>query len=58
MQSFNDFLVFGTMVIGSFASGGLLTHYGWTVVCLIAFPGLAVAALALMATRAPRAQIA
>lgn len=58
VQSFNDFLVFGTMVIGSFASGGLLTHYGWTVVCLIAFPGLAVAALALMATRAPRAQIA
>ena len=58
VQSFNDFLVFGTMVIGSFASGGLLTHYGWTVVCLIAFPGLAVAALALMATRAPSAQIA
>ena len=58
VQSLNDFLVFGTMVIGSFASGGLLTNYGWTVVCLTAFPALAVAALALLATRAPRARMA
>ena len=58
VQSFNDFLVFGTMVIGSFASGGLLTQYGWTDNCLISIPGLADAALAMIETRAPRAQIA
>lgn len=32
VQSFNDFLVFGTMVVGSFASGSLLTAYGWDTV--------------------------
>ena len=58
VQSLNDFLVFGTMVLGSFASGGLLTNYGWTVVCLIAFPGIAIAALSLLATRTPRTQMA
>jgi MFS family permease len=38
VQSFNDFLVFGTMALGSFASGGLLTGFGWTVVNLAVFP--------------------
>src|SRR4030081_1809315 len=28
-QAFNDFLVFGTMALGSFASGQLLANYGW-----------------------------
>jgi predicted MFS family arabinose efflux permease len=32
VQSINDFTVFGSMVIGSFLSGGLLSAYGWTVV--------------------------
>jgi predicted MFS family arabinose efflux permease len=55
VQSFNDFVVFGSMVIGSFASGGLLTTYGWQAVCLVTLPPLAVAALALAITRnAPR----
>src|SRR3546814_8838657 len=32
VQSVNDFIVFGAMAIGSFASGGLLTAYGWDVI--------------------------
>ncbi len=38
VQSINDFVVFGSMVIGSFLSGGLLTHFGWATVCLMALP--------------------
>src|SRR3981081_1938993 len=29
VQAFNDFLVFGTMALGSFSSGQLLARYGW-----------------------------
>jgi MFS family permease len=47
VQSFNDFIVFGSMVIGSFASGGLLTAYGWSAVCLVTLPPLVFAVLAL-----------
>lgn len=47
VQALNDFLVFGTMVLGSFASGSVLALHGWQVVCLIAFPPLAVALIAL-----------
>lgn len=53
VQSLNDFLVFGTMVVASFASGGLLTGYGWAMVCWIAFPPLVIAGVALRA-HAPR----
>ena len=38
VQSFNDFLVFGTMTVGSFASGGLLTGFGWQAVNWVVFP--------------------
>lgn len=38
VQSFNDFLVFGTMAVGSFASGGLLTGFGWDAVNWVVFP--------------------
>ncbi len=48
VQSFNDFLVFGAMVVGSFASGGLLTNYGWPVVCLVTLPLVLVAVAALV----------
>lgn len=48
VQSFNDFLVFGTMTIGSFLSGGLLTSYGWTTVLALSFAPLAIAVLALI----------
>jgi MFS family permease len=49
VQSLNDFIVFGTMVAASFASGELLTGYGWAMVCWIAFPPLLIAWLALRA---------
>jgi MFS family permease len=51
VQAFNDFLVFGTMVLGSFSSGGVLANYGWDMVCWIAFPPLVIAMLALATRR-------
>lgn len=45
VQSANDFVVFGLMVIGSFLSGDLLTNHGWEMVCLVMFPPIAIAAL-------------
>ena len=51
VQSFNDFLVFGTMAIGSFASGGLLTGYGWDAVNWVIFPPLLIAFAFLLAVR-------
>jgi len=38
VQSFNDFLVFGTMAVGSFSSGQLLTSLGWGAVVSVVFP--------------------
>ncbi|PWC33610.1 MFS transporter [Azospirillum sp. TSO35-2] len=49
VQSLNDFIVFGTMALGSFASGSLLTAYGWETVLRISFVPLAVATVALIA---------
>lgn len=51
VQSFNDFLVFGTMAVGSFSSGQLLTRFGWTAVCEVVFPPVAIAFAALLAMR-------
>lgn len=55
VQAFNDFLVFGTMAIGSFSSGQLLANYGWTAVNLVVFPpvliGLAVLAFSAFSKR-------
>jgi MFS family permease len=47
VQSLNDFIVFGMMFLGSFASGGLLTTYGWETLCLAGLPALAIAAMSL-----------
>lgn len=47
VQSVNDFFVFGLVALGSFSSGGLLTHYGWTAVLVVSFVPLAVAVAAL-----------
>lgn len=47
VQSFNDFIVFGTMAIGSFLSGGLLSAYGWTTVLWLSLVPLALAVLIL-----------
>lgn len=52
VQSFNDFIVFGTMVFGSFLSGSLLTSYGWDMVLWLSFLPLLLAVAALAA--APR----
>ncbi|MGD9510212.1 MAG: MFS transporter [Geminicoccaceae bacterium] len=54
VQSLNDFIVFGTMALGSFSSGGLLTTYGWDTVLWVSFVPLAVAAAALAATASRR----
>jgi MFS family permease len=58
VQALNDFLVFGTMVIATFASGRLLTGYGWAMVCWIAFPPLLIAWLALRAHTSRRIAVA
>jgi MFS family permease len=38
VQAFNDFLVFGSMAIGSFSSGTLLNSFGWAAVNGVVFP--------------------
>ena len=45
VQSFNDFLIFGSMTISSFASGALLAQLGWTAVNVVVFPPVVVAAV-------------
>lgn len=48
VQSVNDFTIFGAMVIGSFASGGLLASYGWEIVAGLALPPVVIAAIAIL----------
>lgn len=48
VQSLNDFAVFGTMALGSFFSGSLLTAYGWDTVLWVSFAPLAIALVALV----------
>ncbi len=47
VQAFNDFLIFGSMAIGSFISGSMLAHFGWYLVNVVMFPVVAVAAVML-----------
>ena len=47
VQAFNDFLVFGSMAIGSFSSGTLLVSFGWSMVNGVVVP-VALAATALL----------
>ncbi len=47
VQSLNDFIVFGLMALGSFASGGLLAAYDWNMVLWVSFVPLALSAVAL-----------
>lgn len=47
VQSFNDFIVYSCMVVGSFASGGLLSVFGWNTLLWVSLGPLA-AALALL----------
>lgn len=51
VQAINDFIVFGTVMIGSFLSGGVLATYGWYVVCWLAFPPVTIAIATLVAYR-------
>ena len=48
VQAFNDFLVFGTMTVGSFLSGQLLADFGWSVVNLVVYPPVAIGLIALV----------
>lgn len=43
VQSLNDFVIFGTMAIGSFASGSLLAAYDWNTVLWVSFIPLFIA---------------
>lgn len=54
VQSLNDFIVFGTMAAGSFASGSLLAAYDWYTVLWVSFIPLALAVAALALTAAKR----
>lgn len=57
VQGLNDFLVFGTVTVSSFASGALLNAFGWNAVNYGVLPLLAIAgsviALALWRQRTP-----
>jgi MFS family permease len=57
VQALNDFLVFGSMALGSLSSGLVLASFGWIAVNNIVFPViLAAAALLLWQTLRRRAQ--
>jgi predicted MFS family arabinose efflux permease len=59
VQSLNDFLVFGSMAVGSFASGNVLARFGWATVNEIVFPVvLAAAALLLWLSFRSKSQMA
>jgi MFS family permease len=47
VQAFNDFLIFGSMAVGSFSSGVLLSSYGWAGLNEVVFPVILVAAVLL-----------
>jgi MFS family permease len=57
VQSFNDFLVFGSMAVGSFSSGKILAVAGWATVNEVVFPVVITAAAMLiwLSLRARRA---
>jgi MFS family permease len=55
VQAFNDFLVFGTMAVGSFSSGQILANSGWSAVNLVVFPPVALALAALLLASRRRA---
>ena len=49
VQSVNDFLIFGTMAVGSFSSGHLLAAFGWNAVNWVMFPPVLLALAVLTA---------
>lgn len=48
VQALNDFLVFGSMALGSFSSGKILVVFGWSAVNEVVFPVVLVAAVPLI----------
>ena len=48
VQAVNDFLVFGSMAIGSFSSGQLLASFGWTMVNQVVLPVVFIATVMLV----------
>ncbi len=54
VQAFNDFLVFGTVAVGSFSSGEILIKIGWAAVNWTILPAIALALLVLAVTRVTR----
>ncbi len=57
VQSVNDFLVFGTMAVGSFSSGHLLAVYGWAAVNWVVFPPVLLALTMLVAVGVLRRRV-
>lgn len=51
VQSFNDFIVFGSVALGSLLSGALLTAYGWQRVLQLSCLPLGLAVVALLCLR-------
>ena len=54
VQALNDFLVFGTVALSSFASGALLNGVGWSMIQIAIMPFVAVAAGAVLWLRVRR----
>jgi MFS family permease len=44
VQSFNDFLIFGSMAVSSFSSGQMLALFGWQTINEVVFPTIFVVA--------------
>ncbi|AFQ51144.1 MFS transporter [Burkholderia sp. A9] len=58
VQSINDFIVFGAMVVGSFVSGGLLSAFGWSLVSGLILPPVVVATICVMWLKSSRHAVA
>ena len=48
VQAVNDFLIFGSMAVGSYSSGQVLAHFGWAAVNQVVLPVMVVAAAMLL----------
>ncbi len=51
VQSLNDFIVFGVMIVGSFSSGALLNLFGWNAVLWGALVPVVLAVVAMAGAR-------
>jgi MFS family permease len=51
VQALNEFVLFGTVAVASFSSGGLLASAGWATINIIVLPIVAVCVLLIAAQR-------